>query len=86
MVCCLVHHDSSLWLYCVHLLLIALLSDKICDETRIGVYNHQRLNTTDGPEDFLPGYALLTEDPGKLRLFLEDIPEGTCKSHSIYIH
>ena len=59
--------------------LFLLFSDKICSNDTIGVYNHQRLFTGDGEEDFLDGQAILTDEPGKLRLFLTGIPEGTCK-------
>merc|ERR1712141_338266 len=49
---------------------------KICDSETIGVYNHQTILAPNGTEDFLGGVALLTDEPGKLKLYLDGVPEG----------
>ena len=54
-------------------------TDKICNNETIGVYNHQRILAPNGTEDFLGGTAVLTDKPGKLKLYLDGIPEGDCK-------
>ena len=57
-----------------------IFADKICDSETVGVYNSQNMIfPANGTEDFLTGRALLTEETGKLKLFLDGIPEGECK-------
>ena len=65
------------------LILFCIYIDKICDSETLGVYNHQRLKTSDGPEDFLKGVALLTDEVGKLDLLLDGVPPGECEYYII---
>ena len=59
-----------------------IFADKICDSETLGMYNSQNTYSpinSPRPLHVITGQAQLTEDPGKLKLFLDGFPEGECK-------